>query len=90
MAESHVRKITKYQLCVEQCKMTGWQVHCDPTEIGCRVVVAQSLCKALSKFRFAGRNKMILIRLITDAMEKASSWLWIKRASSWQPNISTK
>ena len=32
--------------------MKGWQSHCDPTEIGCRGFVAQSLCKALTKLGF--------------------------------------
>ena len=90
MAESHVRKLTTYQEHFEQCRMKGWQVHCDPIEIGCRGFVAQSLCKALSKFGLAGRNKTTSIKLITVAAEKAFRWLWIKRASSWQPNISTE
>ena len=27
MAESHERKLTKYQELVEQCRMKGWQAH---------------------------------------------------------------
>ena len=46
--------------------MKGRRAHCDPTEIGCRVFVGQSLCKALTKLGLAGRNKRTSIRVITE------------------------
>ena len=70
MAESHERKLTKYQELVKQCRMKGWQVHCDLIEISGRGFVAQSLCKTLSNLGLAGRNKTTSIRLITDTAER--------------------
>ena len=89
-AKSHKRKLTIYQELVEQCKMKGWWAHCDPIEISCRGFMGQSLCKALNKLGLTGKDKRTSIRVITDDAERASRWLWIKRASSWQPNISTE
>ena len=75
MAESHEWKLTKYQELVEPCRMKGWRACCDPIEIGCRGFVSQSLCKALTKLGLAGRDKRKLIRVITEAIERASRWL---------------
>ena len=70
MADSHERKLTKYQELVKQSKMKRWQVHCDLIEISGRGFVARSLCKALFNLGLAGRNKTTSIRLITDTTER--------------------
>ena len=41
MAESHKRRLTKYQELVEQCRMKGCWAHCDLIEIGCKGLVGQ-------------------------------------------------
>ena len=81
MKESYEMKLAKYQELVVQCRMKGWWAHYNPIEIGCRGFVGQSLCKALTKLGLAGKNKKTWIRVITNALERVSRWLWIKRAS---------
>lgn len=83
MEKAHERKLTKYQELVELCRSQDWQVYCDPIEVGCWDFAVCSLCQALTGLGITGAAKRGAIRSITEAAEKYTRWLWIKRADPW-------
>ncbi|KAK0145691.1 hypothetical protein N1851_015413 [Merluccius polli] len=74
MEEAFERKRAKY----EELK-----TRCNPIEVGCRGFAGQSLCRALRLLGIRGLHNKKAIKNITDAAEKASRWLWIKRGDTW-------
>ena len=50
-------------------------------EVGCRGFVGQSLSRAYTALGITGERRAI--RNNMEAAEKASRWLWIKRADPW-------
>ena len=83
MESTHERKIAKYEPLVEQCRMNGWQAICQAVEVGCRGFNARSMSKALSSIGISGAGKRKALKNITTAAERATNWLWIRRADSW-------
>ena len=83
MDTAHERKMSKYEHLVEQCRENGWQASCQAIEVGSRGFAANSLSKALSTIGVIGDKKRRAIKNITSAAEKATKWLWIRRADSW-------
>ena len=83
MESTHERKIAKYEPLVEQCRMNGWQAICLAVEVGCRGFNARSMSKALSSIGISGAGKRKALKNITTAAERATNWLWIRRADSW-------
>ena len=83
--ENHERKRLKYnELCNEGID-NGWNCICYPVEVGCRGFVATSLVTTLTKLGIRGKERRNVIRKVGDAAEKASNWLWIKKADSvWE------
>ncbi|KAL0199179.1 hypothetical protein M9458_007719, partial [Cirrhinus mrigala] len=71
--EANERKRAKYQELVEETIY-------EPIEVGCRGFAGRSLCKALSWLGVTGVAKKRAIRSASEAAEKATRWLWIKRA----------
>ena len=64
---------------VEQCKFNKWRT----IEVGSRSFVGRSVCRILSHLGMRGEKKRKAIRAISESAEKASRWLWIKRAEPW-------
>ncbi|XP_063058826.1 uncharacterized protein LOC134452393 [Engraulis encrasicolus] len=83
MEEANERKRAKYQELVEECRSQGWKTCCEPLEVGCRGFAGRSLCKVLTMLGLTGEAKRKAIRSATEAAEKATRWLWIKRADPW-------
>ena len=83
MESAHERKIAKYEHLVKQCQSNGWQASCQAVEVGCRGFTAWSLSKALSSIGVTGATKRKALKNITDAAQKATRWLWLKRADIW-------
>ena len=77
------RKLEKYQELVEQCKVNKWRTACHPIEVGCRGFAGRSVCRVLSRLGMIGEKKRKAIKAISESAEKASRWLWIKRAEPW-------
>ena len=81
MDEVNERKHAKYTDLVEgSCR---WCAQCVPIEVGCRGFAARSLCKAYSLLVITGACQRKAIRTTTEAAEKASRWLWIKKGDLW-------
>ncbi|KAL4001244.1 hypothetical protein ACER0C_006543 [Sarotherodon galilaeus] len=72
MEETHERKRAKYSELVEECR-----------KVGCRGFAGQSLCRAYKMLGIVGANQRRAIKLVTNAAEAASGWLWIKRGEAW-------
>lgn len=83
MEEANERKRAKYANLVEECRRRGWRARCVPIEVGCRGFAARSLCKAYSMLGVTGARQRKAIKTTTEAAEKASRWLWIKRGDPW-------
>jgi len=52
---------------------------CEPIEVGYRGFAGQSLCRAYNTLGITGATRQRAIKLVTEAAEVASSWLWIRR-----------
>ncbi len=81
--EANERKRAKYQELVEECRERGWRTFYEPIEVGCRGFAGRSLCKVLSRLGVTGVAKRRAIQSASEAAEKATRWLWIKRADPW-------
>lgn len=68
---------------VSDCHRRGWKAGCLRVEVGCRGFAGQSLCRAYTALDVTGVSRRTAIRNNTEAAEKASRWLWFKRADSW-------
>uniref|UniRef100_A0A673L1F3 Junctional adhesion molecule 2b n=1 Tax=Sinocyclocheilus rhinocerous TaxID=307959 RepID=A0A673L1F3_9TELE len=81
--EANERKRAKYQELVEKCRERGWRTFYEPIEVGCRGFAGRSLCKVLSRLGITGVAKKRAIQAASEAAEKATRWLWFKRADPW-------
>ncbi|XP_062272394.1 LOW QUALITY PROTEIN: uncharacterized protein LOC133978067 [Scomber scombrus] len=81
--EANERKRAKYQELVEDCRGRGWRTFYEPIEVGCSGFAGRSLCKVLSRLGVTGAAKKRAIKSASEAAEKATRWLWIKRADPW-------
>ncbi|XP_025752887.1 kinesin-like protein KIF2A [Oreochromis niloticus] len=81
--EANERKRGKYQELVQECRGRGWKTFYEPIEVGCRGFAERSLCKVLGRLGVAGVAKKRAIQAVSEAAEKATRWLWIKRADPW-------
>ncbi|KAK0151167.1 hypothetical protein N1851_007647 [Merluccius polli] len=83
LEEAFERKLSKYAGLVSDCHQAGWRARCFPVEVGCRGFAARSLARAFSTLGIEGERKRRAIRSTTDAAERASRWLWLKRGEPW-------
>ncbi|XP_061101211.1 uncharacterized protein LOC133130563 [Conger conger] len=83
LEEAFERKLSKYAGLVSDCQQAGWRARCLPVEVGCRGFAARSLARAFSSLGIVGERKRRAIRSTTDAAERASRWLWLKRGEPW-------
>ena len=83
MGEANEHKRLKYQELIEDCRRRGWKARCEPIEVGCRGFAARSLCRAFSLLGISGAAKRRGVKSATEAAERASRWIWIKRSEKW-------
>ncbi|TWW53841.1 hypothetical protein D4764_0194930 [Takifugu flavidus] len=81
--EANERKHAKYQELVEECRGRGWRTFYEPIEVGCRGFAGRSLCKAFGRLGITGTAKKRAIKAASEAAERATRWLWLKRADPW-------
>ena len=60
-----------------------WKTFYEPIEVGCRGFTGRSLCRVLSCLGIVGAAKKRAIKSASEAAEKATRWLWMKRADPW-------
>lgn len=83
MEDAFERKREKYDGLVKDCHKQGWKARCFPVEVRCRDFAGQSLCRAYAALSITGEKRRRAIQNNTEAAERASGWLWIKRMDSW-------
>ncbi|XP_038131552.1 uncharacterized protein LOC119776958 [Cyprinodon tularosa] len=83
MEEAHERKRAKYLELIEACRCRGWRARCEPIEVGCRGFLSQTVHRAFRLLGIRGLLERRATRNISEAAEKASRWLWIKRGDAW-------
>eukprot|EP00066_Takifugu_rubripes_P027132 XP_011616398.1 PREDICTED: uncharacterized protein LOC105418502 [Takifugu rubripes] len=81
--EANERKRAKYQELVEECRGRGWRTFYEPIEVGCRGFAGRSLCKAFGRLGITGTAKKRAIKAASEAAERATRWLWLKKADPW-------
>lgn len=83
LEEAFERKLAKYEGLVSECRQAGWRARCLPIEVGSRGFAARSLCRAFSLLGIDGVRRRRAIYNTTEAAEKVSRWLWLKRGDPW-------
>lgn len=83
MDEANDRKRANDQELVDDSRRQSWRARCEPLEAGCRGFAGQSLCRVLTVLGLTGEAKRKAIRAATEAAQKATWWLWVKRAEPW-------
>jgi hypothetical protein len=85
--QAHERKKAKYEDLVQECREAGWRAWNYPIEVGCRGFPAPSLGKMFQDMGIEGQARKLAIKKVSQAAERSSSWLWLRRnASSWKPS----
>ncbi|XP_071400827.1 uncharacterized protein [Centroberyx affinis] len=83
LEEAFERKLAKYEGLVSSCQQAGWRARCLPIEVGCGGFAARSLSRAFSFLGIEGARRIRAILSTTEAAERASRWLWLKRGEPW-------
>ena len=69
----------KYSDLAAEASQNGWKTLIFPVEVGSRGYVATSTTSLLKKMGVRGRSLQQAIKAVSNAAEKSSNWLWIKR-----------
>uniref|UniRef100_A0A3P9H1W7 Reverse transcriptase domain-containing protein n=1 Tax=Oryzias latipes TaxID=8090 RepID=A0A3P9H1W7_ORYLA len=77
--EAYERKMLRYAELAADAKEQGWSVKVRPVEVGCRGFVATSTPRLLREMGVRGKAQRQAIKDLSQAAEKGSQWLWIKR-----------
>ena len=77
--EAYERKKLKYSDLAAEASQNGWKTLIFPVEVGSRGYVATSTTSLLRKMGVRGRSLQQAIKAVSNAAEKSSNWLWIKR-----------
>ena len=74
------RKDQRYENLVNECEEAGWSTAHFSVEVGCRGFVGERLRKWFTKIGLSIRQCNAAIQEIQETVEKASHWIWLKRA----------
>lgn len=78
MDEANEKKLRIYQKVVDNSRRKGWRARCEPLEVGRGRFAGQSLCRVFTAL--ASKAKRKANGAVNEATEKATKWLWFKRA----------
>ena len=79
VVEANERKKAKYAEMAAEAEQRGWKARLRPVEVGCRGFVAKSVFALLTELGVRGRSLKLAIRNMSQAAERASEWLWLRR-----------
>ena len=89
--EAYERKKAKYTELLDLCKEKGWRTWLFPVEVGARGFCSQSLCRLMTAVGTSGRDRKRAIQRLSQAAERASSWLWLRREEmSWKQSTNVQ
>ena len=77
--EAYERKSLKYSDIAAEAEQRGWRTQVLPVEVGCRGFVATSTTKLLKSMGIRGQALRQAVKLLAEAAERGSNWLWMKR-----------
>ena len=94
--EAYERKKLRYTELAADAQQRGWKAKVYPVEVGCRGFVASSTIKLLKDLGIHGQALRHTVRSLSEAAERSSQWLWMKRKdpcwahrSATRPFVST-
>jgi hypothetical protein len=79
MSGSHEFKLAKYEDLVAQLHRQGYKTHLFAVEVGARGFAGTSVYNLLKRLGLASRRCAWYIKQVTEAAERASYWIWLKR-----------
>ncbi|GFO28735.1 reverse transcriptase [Plakobranchus ocellatus] len=79
MEEAHAFKEAKYLELTKELKKDGYEAKVMPVEIGARGFVGSSAYGLLSKLSICGNKRTKALRLVAEAAENSSRWIWSRR-----------
>ena len=89
--EAYERKKAKYTELLDLCKEKGWHTWLFPVEVGTRGFCSQSVCRLMTAVGTSGRDRKRAIQRLSQAAERASSWLWLRREEmSWKQSTNAQ
>lgn len=74
-------QITKDQ---EVCQDRAWKTHYEPTEVSSSDLAGHSLCTVFNRLGITGEAKKKDIQSTSEAVEKDTRWLRIKKSELWE------
>ena len=78
--EAYERKKLRYTELAAEAQQRGWEAKVYPIEVGCRGFVASSTIKLLKDLGVHGQAlRQTTLRLLSEAAERSSQWIWMKR-----------
>ncbi|MGH0152548.1 UNVERIFIED_CONTAM: hypothetical protein FKN15_022661 [Acipenser sinensis] len=80
--EAYERKKLRYAQLATEAEQRGWRVRVYPVEVGCRGFVAHSTTRFLRDVGFSGQELRCTVRNLSEAAERSSNWLWLRRKDS--------
>ena len=89
--EAYERKKAKYTELLDLCKEKGWRTWLFPVEVGARGFCSQSVCRLMTAVGTSSRDRKRAIQRLSQAAERASSWLWLRREEmSWKQSTNAQ
>ena len=81
---ANIRKNDRYDKLIEECEEAGWKAMHLSVEVGCRGFIGTRLQQWFHKIGLNNRERSSVMKEIQQTVEKASHWIWLKRADdSW-------
>lgn len=88
--EAYERKKLRYIELAADAQQRGWKAKVYPVEVGCRGFVASSTIRLLKDLGIHGQALRQTIKSVSEAAERSSQWIWIKRKDPcWAQRAST-
>ncbi|KAH3799674.1 hypothetical protein DPMN_153286 [Dreissena polymorpha] len=76
---------------MDLCKQQGWRTWLFSVEVGVRGFCSQSVLRLMTAVGATGRERQVAIQGLSQAVEWASSWLWLRREEkSWRQSTNTQ
>ncbi len=79
IGKANERKRLKYSDLAAEAVQWRWRTQLLPVEVGCRGFVAMATTRLLKGLGVRGQALQQAIRLLSEAAERSSNWLWIKK-----------
>ena len=90
MSGSHEFKTAKYEELASHVQRKGFKTHLLAVEVGARGFAGSSIYSLFKKLGLSNRRCAWYIKQVTEAAERASYWIWLKRNDkTWTASINS-